>query len=104
MLPKPVRSPIQFRTPSLRVRRGRLVEPADVRPPKAALLGARDILGRIGVRVMVPVVCDPSSRRTGAVQNGPENQQMLDRLIQPEGAVRQQTVVADRRTQTSQSD
>src|SRR5712692_8505297 len=52
---------------------------------------------------MVPVVGDPSCRSSRAVEHGPEDQEVLDDLVQLESAVRQQAVVTHRRAETAES-
>src|SRR5665213_1163489 len=64
-------------------------------PPESAMLGARDVVGGVRARVVMPVVSNPAGRRSGAVKNGPENQCVLDEFVQPQRSVRQQAMERD---------
>src|ERR1700730_15246785 len=73
-----------------------------MRPPEATLLWARDVVGCVGVRVMMPMISDPTHRGTAGVKNGPEDQELLDKLIELESAVREQAMVRNSDAKPSQ--
>ena len=53
---------VEFRAPILRIGARRLIQPAQVRPPEPAMRGTGNILGRIRLGVVVPMVGDPTGR------------------------------------------
>ena len=53
---------VEFRAPILRISTRRLIQPAQVRPPKPAMRGAGNIFGRIRLGVVVPMIGDPTGR------------------------------------------
>ncbi len=89
----------EFRSPALLVGGLSLIQPAKMRPPKTALLGAGDVLGRIGNGMMEAMVGDPACGMAGAVEDCPENQELLDEAVGLEGFVREHAVIADRGAQ-----
>src|ERR1700675_419665 len=50
------------------------------------------------------MVRNPARRVAGAVEDGPEDQELLDELVGPDGFVGEHAVVADSSTEASQSD
>src|SRR5713101_6262110 len=102
--PYSVRTAREFRRPALLVRRVRLIEPAQMRPPEAALLGAGDVVRRIRYGMMEPVVRNPACGVAGAVEDRPEDQHLLDELVGLERVVRQHAVEADCRAQAAKCD
>ena len=101
--PQLVHSTAQLRTPLLFIGRCRLIEPPQVGPPKATLLWARDIFERIRVGVMMAMIGDPTDRRAAAIENGPENQEVLDELVELESAMREQAMITNGYAETSES-
>src|SRR5215471_13226101 len=99
--PKVVFRLIEVGSPSLHVGRSRLIKPAEVGPPEPAVRGTRNVIRRVGFRVVQSMICCPVRGRTRTVENGPENEELLDNLVKLERAVRQITVVTDRRAQAS---
>src|SRR5438445_1826244 len=72
-----------------------------MRPPKTAMARTRDIVHRVRIRVMIPVVRDPRARRTRAVKNRTKNQKLLNYGIEFDCAMRQVPVKTDRRSKTA---
>ena len=101
--PKLVHPTAQLRTPLLLIGRSRLIEPPQVGPPKATLLWAGDIFGRIRVGVMMAMIGYPTRRRTAAVDHCPEDQEVLDELIELECSVREQAMITDSYAEASES-
>ena len=95
--------PVQFRTPLLTVCRAGLIEPAEVSPPEATVLGAGNVLGGVGIGMMMPVIGDPTGRISGAVEHGTEDQQVLDHFVHLNSPVRQHSMVTDGCPQASQA-
>src|SRR3990170_4621722 len=60
--------------------RAGLIEPAKVSPPEAPVLGAGNVLRGIRMCMMMPVVSYPTGWMPGAVEHGPEDEQLLDHL------------------------
>src|SRR5260370_31345493 len=58
--PQFVDSLVELRTPVLSIRTGRLIQPARVCPPKPAMRGTGDILGRVGLGGVRARVMDPA--------------------------------------------
>src|SRR3989475_7171226 len=85
------------------VGRRSLVEPAQMRPPEASLLGAGNVVGSIGVRMMQAMVSDPARRMPRTVENSPENQHLFDESVQLDGAVREGAVVTNRGSNSAES-
>ncbi len=56
------------------VGRLRLIKPAEMRPPEAAVGGAGNVVGTVGVDVMVTMIGDPAARRAGSIKHRPEDQ------------------------------
>lgn len=86
----------QVGAPLRHARRLPLVEPSEVGPPESAMTRARHVVDRVGVGVMVPVICDPCARSTRAVEDGEENKNLLDHRIQLHRAMRQSAMISDR--------
>src|ERR1700682_2183278 len=78
-----------------------LIEPAKMRPPEAALLGTGDVLGRVGNRVVQAMIRDPARGVAGAVEDGPEDQNLLDDPVGLEGLVGEHAVITDRGAETA---
>src|SRR5438477_4075689 len=91
-------------SPALLVGRLGLIQPTKMGPPEAALLGAGDILGRVGNGMMEAMIGDPACGMTGTVKDRPEDQELLDKAVGLEGLVRQHTVIADRSAETTKGD
>src|SRR5467141_1514849 len=91
----------EFRSPALLVGRLSLIEPAKMRPPEAALLGAGDVLGGISNRVVEAMIRDPARGMAGAVEDGPEDQNLLDDSVGLEGLVGEHAVIADGRAEAA---
>src|SRR2546426_634673 len=62
----------------------RLVKPAQMRPPEASVGRAGNVIGTIGVDVMVAMIGDPTSRSARSIEHRPEDQEVLDELIELE--------------------
>src|SRR4051794_25812442 len=73
----------------------RLIQPAQMRPPEAAVSRAGNVVGTVRVDVMVAMVGDPTSRRSGTVEHGPEDQKMLNKFIELKGFMRKRTVITN---------
>src|ERR1700676_3114029 len=93
----------QFRSPPLFIRSLSLIEPTHVGPPETALLRRRNVIGCVCYGMMQPVVSNPTCGMSGAVEDRPEYQNLLDYLIDLKGLVRQQAVIADRSAKPAES-
>src|SRR5580765_3520707 len=60
LAPRRVHAAREFGSPAILVRRLRLIQPAQVRPPEAALLRARDVVRSVRYGVMQTMVRDPA--------------------------------------------
>src|SRR5260370_37913811 len=67
-----------------------------MRPPEATLFGTGDILRRVGHGMMQAMISDPARGMTGAVENGPEDQELFDESVGLERLVGEQAVIANR--------
>src|SRR5260370_42385998 len=76
--PQFVDSLVELRTPVLRIRTGRLIQPAQVCPPESAMRGTGDILGRVGLGVVMPMVSDRTGGRARAAGHRKENHNVGD--------------------------
>src|ERR1700730_13605261 len=94
----------EFRRPTLLVGGLRLIEPAQMRPPKPALLGTGDVFWRIGDGMMEAMIGHPARRMAGAIENGPEDQYLLDEPVGLERLVSQHAVIADGCAAAAQGD
>src|SRR5260370_24284959 len=83
--PQFVDSLVELRTPVLSIRTGRLIQPAQVCPPEPAMRGTGDILGRVGLGVVMPMVSDPTGGSACAREHGKANQPVLDYFVQING-------------------
>src|SRR6266404_6622246 len=95
---------VEFRSPALLVGGMRLIEPAKMRPPKAALLRTGNVLGRVGDGVVQAMIRNPACRVAGAVEDGPEDQELLDELVGLDGFVGEHAVVADGGAEAAEGD
>jgi len=102
--PDSVHTTGELRSPALLVGGLSLIEPAKMRPPETALLGTGDVLRRVGNRVMETVIGDPTRGMAGAVEDRPEDQELLDEAVGLESLVREHTVIADRGAQPAKGD
>jgi hypothetical protein len=75
-----------------------------MRPPETTLLGTGDVFGSVGDSVMQAMISDPACRMTGTVEDGPEDQELLDEAIGLESLVRKHAVIADRGAETAKGD
>jgi hypothetical protein len=73
-----------------------------MRPPEAALLRARNIFGLVGDRMVKAMISDPAGRMTRAVEDRPEDQELLDDRVGPERLVRQHSVITHGCAKTTQ--
>src|SRR5882724_650543 len=102
--PKSVRAFGQLRAPLQFVGGCGLIQPAKVCPPEAAMLGAGNIVRRVRQRMMMAVIGDPACRRARAIEHGPENQEVLDRFVYLERAMREQAVITDGSAEAAERD
>ena len=72
-----------------------------MRPPEAALLGTGDVLGRVRDGVVETMIGDPTCGMTGAVEDRPEDQELLDEAVGLYSFVGEHAVVADGGAQTA---
>src|SRR5260370_32756581 len=94
----------EFRRTALVVGGLSLIEPEKMRTPEAALLGTRDVLGRVGNRVVEAMIRDPARRMAGAVEDGPEDQHLLNEPVGPKGFMSEHAVIANRCAETTEGD
>src|SRR5437016_13191004 len=73
-----------------------------MRPPEAALLRARNIGGLVGDRMVKEMISDPAGRMSRAVEDGPEDQELLDDRVGSERLVRQHLVITHGCAKTAQ--
>ena len=64
-------------------------------PPETAMGWAGDVIGTIGVDVMMAVIGDPAAGGARSVEHRPEDQKILYEFIKLQSLVRQGAVVAD---------
>ena len=70
-----------------------------MRPPEAALFRARNVFRQIGDRVMQPMISDPARGVSRTVEDGPEDQELLDNRVGLERLMRQHAVITNRRAE-----
>src|SRR5262249_52395117 len=58
----------QIRTPLLHAGWFPLIQPSKMRPPEAAVTRARYIVNRVGIRMVVAMICDPGARSPGPIK------------------------------------
>src|ERR1700731_3465797 len=98
-----VNAAIYFGSPALTVGRRRLIQPAQMGPPEATLFGARNIVRRVGGRMMLAVISDPTGGMTGSIEYRPENQHLLDEAIGLQSFVSEHAMVADGGSESAKS-
>ena len=81
-----------------------MIQPAQVRPPESALLGTGDIIRQVRDGVMQAMIGDPTRRVTGAVEDGPEDQELFHETVGLERLVGEHAVVANRSAQPAKGD
>jgi hypothetical protein len=104
LAPRRIHAPGQFGSPALLISGLRLVEPAQMRPPEAALLGAGNIVRGVRDGMMKAMVGDPACGMAGTIENRPKDENLLDKLIDLKGLVRKQPVIANRGSEPSEGD
>jgi hypothetical protein len=95
---------VKFGSPPLLVGWMRLIQPPQMCPPESALLGTGNIFGRVGDGVMQAMIRNPARRMARTVEDGPEDQELLDELVCPDGFVGEHAVVADGSAQAPKGD
>ena len=91
----------QIRTPLLHTGWFPLIQPSEMRPPEAAVTRAGHIVNRVGIRVVVAMICDPSAWSPGSVKTCAENQNLFDNRIEFYCTMSQTTVITDCRAQSA---
>src|SRR5580704_17987975 len=99
-----VNAAIHFGSPALPVGGRRLIQPAQMSPPEAALFGARNVVRRVGGGMMLPMISDPAGGMAGGVEYRPENQHLLDEAIGLQSFVREHAMVTDRGSEAAKRD
>jgi len=102
--PNSVDAAIHFGSPALPIGWRRLIQPAQMRPPEAALLGAGNVVGRVSGGMMLAMISDPACGMTGSVEYRPEDQHLLDEAIGFQSFVREHAMVTDGRSESAESD
>src|SRR5262245_54293308 len=64
--------------PLFHARRLTRIEPPKVSPPNPTVSWTGDIIDCVGVRMMIPMICDPSAGRTRPVVTSEKNQNLLN--------------------------
>ena len=70
-------------------------------PPEAAVAWAGNVVNGVRIRVMISVVCDPGTGRTGAVEHRKENENLLYNRIELYGTMGKSAVIADGGAETA---
>lgn len=104
LAPRRIHAAGQFGSPALLISGLRLVEPAEMRPPEAALLGAGNIVRSVRDGMMKAMVRDPACGMTGTIENRPKDENLLDKLIDLKGLVGKQPVIANRSAEPAEGD
>src|SRR5882762_2121300 len=95
---------VKFRGPALLVGGMRLIEPAQMGPPESALFGTGNVFRSVRDGVVQAMIRNPARRVAGAVEDGPENQELLDELVGLDGLVGEHAVVADGGAEAAEGD
>ena len=66
-----------------------------MRPPETPLFWAGNIFRLIGHRMVQPMIRNPTRRMARAVEDRPENQELLDQRMRLQGFMRQHPVIAN---------
>src|SRR5881628_402017 len=69
-----------------------------MRPPEPAVSRTGDVVHRVGIRMMIPMVRDPRPRRSRAVEDSKKNQNLFNDGIEFDRAMREATMKTDRRS------
>src|ERR1700722_4247847 len=99
-----VNTAIYFGSPALTVGRRGLIQPTQMGPPEATLLGARNVVRSVGGGMMLPMISNPTRWMTGSVEHRPENQHLFDEAIGLQSFVCEHSMVADGRSKSAKSD
>src|SRR6266404_2549802 len=91
-------------SPALFIGRLRLIEPAKMRPPEAALLRTGNVFGRVRDSVMQAMIRNPACWVAGPIEDGPEDQELLDEAVGLESLVREHPVIANRGAEPAEGD
>src|SRR6266850_2252453 len=102
--PNLVNAAVEFRSPAPLVGGMRLVEPAKMSPPKAALFRTGNIFGRVCDGVVQAMIRNPARRVARAVEDSPEDEELFDELVGLDGLVGEHAVVADGGAEAAESD
>ena len=93
----------QIGAPLLHTGRLPLVKPSQVRPPEATVTRTGHIINRVGVCMMIAMICDPGTRGAGTVETRKENQNLLDHRMKFHRTMSQTAMVADCRSQAARA-
>ena len=93
---------VHIRTPPPNFGARPLIYPPDMRPPKASVARAGDVLRGIRFRMMVTMIGDPGHRVAGGVEDSEEYEDVLYRPIQFQGTVRKSAVETDGRSDAAE--
>src|SRR6266481_9181141 len=102
--PDLVNAAVEFRSPALLVGGLRLIEPAQMSPPEAALFRAGNVFRRVRDGVVQAMIRNPTGGVARAVEDGPEDQELLDELVGLDGLVSEHAVVADGGAEAAEGD
>ncbi len=75
-----------------------------MRPPEAALLRTGNIFGRVRDSVMQAMIRNPACWVAGPIEDGPEDQELLDEAVGLESLVREHPVIANRGAEPAEGD
>src|SRR5467141_833136 len=95
---------VEFGSPALLVGGMRLIEPAQMSPPEPALFRTGNVFGRVRDGVVQAMIRNPARRMAGAVEDGPEDQELLDELVGVDGLVGEHAMVADGGAEAAEGD
>jgi hypothetical protein len=67
------------------------------------MAGAGDIINRVGVRMMVAMICNPCAGSSGSIENGKEDQNLFCHDVEPHRAMRTRPVISDRGSKSTEA-
>src|SRR5579859_5172182 len=102
--PRRVHATGKFGSPAILVGRLRLIKPAQVRPPKAPLLRARDVFRCVRHGMTQSMVRNPARGMARAIKYRPKNQRLFDKFVCFERFVGEHAVIAHRRAEPAERD
>src|SRR5205823_6487645 len=89
----------QVGTPLLHARGFPLVKPSEMSPPETAMPRTRHVVDGVGIRMVISMVRNPGTRRSGSIEDCEKDQNLLDDRVEFDRTMGERTMICDRRAE-----